>query len=69
MQYQLSDFFYIAPPENFTINAEETYVVLDWDPVSSDDFQYYFTERSTDSEFSTNLIANYLPTNQYGIMI
>ena len=65
MQYQLSDFFYIAPPENFTINAEETYVVLDWDPVSSDDFQYYLLERSTDSEFSTNLIANYLPTNQY----
>ena len=65
MQYQLSDFFFIAPPVNFTINDHETYTVLNWDPVSSDDFQYYLLERSTDPEFSTDLITNYLATNQY----
>ena len=65
MQYQLSDFFFIAPPVNFTINDHETYTVLNWDPVSSDDFQYYLLERSTDPEFSTNLITNYMLSNEY----
>jgi len=65
MQYELSDFFSIAPPENFTIYVQDTYTVLNWDPVSSDEFQYYLLERSTDPEFSTNLIGNYLSTNYY----
>ena len=65
MQYQLSDFFFIAPPENFTINNHETYTVLNWDPVSSEDFQYYLLERSTDPQFSTDLITNYLSTNHH----
>ena len=65
MQYQLSDFFFIAEPENLTAHSQDTYILLTWDAVLDDEFQYYLLERSTDPEFSYNVVNTYLPSNQY----
>ena len=65
MQYQLSDFFFIAEPENLAAHSQDTHILLTWDAVPDDELQYYLLERSTDSEFSYNLVSTYLPSNQY----
>jgi hypothetical protein len=42
-----------------------TYVILAWDPVSNDDFNYYIVERSTDVEFADDVESNASLVNYY----
>ena len=55
----------LAAPSGLTIYPMETYVSLTWDPTTDEGFQYYLLERSTDVEFSENVVANYVTTNYY----
>ena len=65
MQYQLSDFVGPNPPENFAIYPLQTYVVLVWNAVSDENLEYYLLERSTDSNFSNDVISMEVYTNQF----
>ena len=55
----------LATIENFQLYPSSTYVILSWDPISTDAFQYYLLERSTDPEFTDDVVTNYLTTNMY----
>ena len=52
----------IDAPTGFTIYPVETYVVLTWDSVTDDDFEYFILERSTNIEFTEDINSEALIT-------
>jgi len=50
---------------NLNLYPSSTYVILAWDPVSIDDFNYYIVERSTDVEFADDVESNALIVNYF----
>ena len=55
----------IDAPTGFTIYPVETYVVLTWDSVTDDDFEYFILERSTNIEFTEDINSEALITNYF----
>ena len=55
----------LAAPTGFTIYPSETYVVLTWDSVTDDDFNYFILERSTNIEFTEDINSEALITNYF----
>ena len=55
----------LAAPTGFTIYPVETYVVLTWDSVTDDDFEYFILERSTNIEFTEDINSEALITNYF----
>ena len=49
-----------APITNFSLNSFSSYVVLSWDPITDDNFEYYLLERSTDVDFTDNVMYDTL---------
>ena len=49
----------------FTLYPSTDYVILTWDPTTEDGFQYYLLERSTDEEFTENIVSNYVTDSYY----
>ncbi len=52
-------------PQGFQLIPQDTYVEITWNQVGEDNFQYYHLERSTDSEFSDNVVSHYITQNSY----
>jgi hypothetical protein len=67
----ITDYFGLAPDmgafelsfsvTGFQYTVEDASVMLTWEPVA--EVQYYLLERSTDSLFTTDLVANYVQGN------
>ena len=55
----------LASPTGFMFYTFDTYISLTWNPTNEDGFQYYLLERSTNEEFSENIVSNYLTNNYY----
>ena len=52
-------------PSSFELDINGNSVSLDWDYMENDQLQYYLLERSTDEDFSSNVVDNYITTNSY----
>ena len=57
--------FTLSPVSGFELTPQGSYIELTWDPISNDNFQYYNLERSTDIEFSDNILSHYLLYNSF----
>ena len=55
----------MAAPSNFSLYAADTYVVITWVETEEEGLQYYLLERSTDPDFSENVVSNFLLTNYF----
>ena len=55
----------MAAPSNFSLYAADTYVVITWVETEEEGLQYYLLERSTDADFSENVVSNFLLTNYF----
>ena len=53
--------YFIAGPTGLQFTIEDASVMLTWEPIA--EVQYYLIERSTDSLFNTDLVANYVQEN------
>ena len=72
----ITDYFGLAPdmgakefvlngPEGFVIYPLDTSIILTWNTVQDDNFEYYLLERSTDEEFAEDVVSNELVSNYY----
>ena len=72
----ITDYFGLAPdmgakefvlhgPEGFVIYPTDTSIILTWNQVQDDNFEYYLLERSTDEEFAEDVVSNELVGNYY----
>ncbi len=57
--------FVLSAPTGFQLYPQNNFVTLTWDVVNDDNFQYYLLERSTDEEFTDNIVSNALVVNYY----
>ena len=55
----------LSAPTNFQLVPLDTYVILTWNPILDDNFQYYIIDRSTDPEFATNVVTQYAVYNYF----
>ena len=52
-------------PSGFDLDINDNSVNLYWDDIENDQLQYFLLERSTDEEFISNVVNNYIMTNSY----
>tara|TARA_B110000014_G_scaffold264402_1_gene265677 strand:- start:6402 stop:8234 length:1833 start_codon:yes stop_codon:yes gene_type:complete len=57
--------FTLTPISGFELTSQGSYIELTWDPISNGNFEYYNIERSTDIEFSENVLSHYLVYNSF----
>ena len=50
---------------SFSLIAQDTLVLLNWDPMNIEGFSYYLLERSLSEEFDAEIVSNYLSNNYF----